>query len=244
MENANLNGEIVSPRNIDEMDDEAFEAYIKSAEEGEVQADTNSGTAEPASETPYMSFDTKEALQEFQDRTIGNRLREIREMGERDRERITNLCELAKQRYQTSDGDEAVALLTSELTAKNAENAGMSAEQYSFMNEIRSLRSEATYRKRVNEIQEDWKRQETALKNIVPEFDLDKAFSNPEFYSAVVENHMSIAEAYPVLKQSRPSYNISEIGNLTNGVSGYIKRDVASMSDREFDEYIKKIKNS
>ena len=237
MENAKINGENVSPQEINEMDDEQFAAYIKSAKDGEVQAD--SGSAEPAENAaPYMSFDTKEALQEYQDKTIGNRLREIRESGER----LSGVCELAKQRYNTGDSDEAIALLAKELTEKNAGDAGMSAGQYELLNELRNIKSEADYQRRVDEIQNEWKRQESALKNIVPEFSLERAFENPEFYNAVVEKHMSVTEAYPILKDKQ--YSISEIGNLTSGVGGYIKRDVASMSDSEFDDYIKKIKNS
>ena len=110
------------------------------------------------------------------------------------------------------------------------------------MNELRALKSETDYQRRVDEIQNEWKKEEAALKNIVPNFSLEQAFENPDFYNAVVENHMSVTEAYPLLKSNR--YNISEIGNLTSGVGGYIKRDVLSMSDSEFDDYIKKIKNS
>ncbi len=237
MENAKINGEIVSPQNVDEMNDEQFDAYIKSAKDGEVQA--ASGTAGPAENAgPYMSFDTKEALQEYQDKTIGNRLREIRESGER----ISGVCELAKQRYNTDSGEVALNLLKKELAEKNAGEAGLSLGQYELMNELRALKSETDYQRRVDEIQNEWKKEEAALKNIVPNFSLEQAFENPDFYNAVVENHMSVTEAYPLLKSNR--YNISEIGNLTSGVGGYIKRDVLSMSDSEFDDYIKKIKNS
>ena len=237
MENAKINGEIVSPQNVDEMNDEQFDAYIKSAKDGEVQA--ASGTAEPAENAgPYMSFDTKEALQEYQDKTIGNRLREIRESGER----ISGVCELAKQRDNTDSGEVALNLLKKELAEKNAGEAGLSLGQYELMNELRALKSETDYQRRVDEIQNEWKKEEAALKNIVPNFSLEQAFENPDFYNAVVENHMSVTEAYPLLKSNR--YDISEIGNLTSGVGGYIKRDVLSMSDSEFDDYIKKIKNS
>lgn len=242
MENAKIQGEVVSPRQIDEMNDEQFEAYINSAKDGEVQADF-SGTTEPAANAenaPYMTFDTKEALQEYQNKTIGGRLREIREAAEKDRENISKLYSLAKQKYGVESDADAARMLMGELAEENAENAGLSMAQYSLMNELAAVRSEANYQKQVAQIQEDWKRQESALKNIIPTFSLEEAFENPDFYTAVVERHMSIAEAYPALKQ----HNISEIGNLTNGVSGYVRRDVSSMSDSEFDEYIKKIKNS
>ena len=136
----------------------------------------------------------------------------------------------------------ALNLLKKELAEKNAGEAGLSLGQYELMNELRALKSETDYQRRVDGIQNEWKKEEAALKNIVPNFSLEQAFENPDFYNAVVENHMSVTEAYPLLKSNR--YNISEIGNLTSGVGGYIRRDVLSMSDSEFDDYIKKIKNS
>lgn len=249
MENAGNNGEFVSPQSIDEMNDEEFEAYIKSAEDGSLpngnipngnlQSDKlsdgkSTDVAESADDAePYMSFATKEALQEYQDKTIGSRLREIRQ----SKEEIDGIYELAMQRYDTADKKEAMHMLQSELSAE----CDM-AEEYSASDKLRALQNEIGYQRRVNDIQNEWKRQASALKNIVPDFDLEQAFENRDFYNAVVENHMSITEAYPVLKKR--SYNISEIGNITSGVNGYIKRDIASMSDKEFDDYIKKIKNS
>lgn len=239
MENANHTGENVSPQNIDEMNDEEFEAYIKSAEDDNVTSVGNTGNADPAENAePYISFGTKEELQEYQDKTIGSRLREIRE----EKEKFGGLCELAKERYNTADEAEAMQKLKDELTGKNADNAGMSRGEYALMNELRLLKSETEYNKRVDAIRNEWKKQEAALKNIVPDFDLERAFENTDFYDAVVGRHMSITEAYPLLQKQ--SYSISEIGNLSGGVGGYIKQDVASMSDKEFDEYIKKIKNS
>lgn len=165
----NEKGEILSPQNIDEMNDEEFNRYIESAETGEYSPESPEGM-------PGKEF---------------------------------------------SDGR---------------------TELYSLMNELKRLQSENDYQRRVDDIQNEWRRQESILKNIVPDFDLETAFENPDFYEAVTENHMSITEAYPILK--RQKYNISEIGNLTSGVGGYVKRDVASMSDTEFDDYIKKIKNN
>lgn len=101
------------------------------------------------------------------------------------------------------------------------------------------------YSQRIGDIQNDWVRQSNALKQIIPDFDLEEAFANPDFYHAVVEEHKTLAEAYPLLKKKQqPRRAISEVGNLSNGVAGNIKHDVKTMSDKEFEEYIRKIKNS
>jgi len=219
----------ISQKKIGEMDDVAFEEYIESAKKGENEPKTNSGKAEPAddAEKVYMSFKTKEDLQEFQDKTIGKRLREIREAGERDSEQREKLSQLLKMRYGIDDKDKAMNMLLSELGEGN-----------------NKLETQPDYSKKVEEIQNEWLRQAEALKNIVPDFDLEKAFENPEFYKSVVEEQKSLAEAYPYIKKTAERQPIAEVGNLTNGVSGYITQDVKTMSDKEFEDYIKKIKNS
>ena len=246
MENQNAENqteEVVLPQNIEEMDEEAFDAYIQSAkqEDGEVQAEPNSGEAEPAKDDeenqPYMSFMTKEELQAYQDRTIGNRLKEIREAGVREKEEFARLSQLAKERYRTDNDMEAMTRLMEELNP-NPPQTNISA-----LHEIQRLRDEMNYQKQVEGIQTDWIRQGEALKKIVPDFDLESAFENPEFYRLVVEDHQSLAEAYPALQKKTGRRTISEIGNATNGVTGHINHDVKSMSDHEFDDYIKRIKN-
>lgn len=247
-ENANLEyEEVVSPQTIEEMDEEAFDAYIKSAKEsdGEVQAD-HPGEAEPAKDNaenePYMSFATKEELQEYQDRTIGSRLKEIRETGARERESLAQISQLAKARYETNDDFDAMARLMNELEVQQERGEG-SPDKLNVSHEMQKIRGELDYQRHVEDIQNDWIRQGEALKKIVPDFDLEAAFENSEFYRRVVEGQETIAEAYPILQKKPPRRAIPEIGNSTNGVAGHISHDVKSMSDHEFDDYIKRLKN-
>ena len=248
-ENAILNeGEVVSPQSVAQMDDDTFEAYIKSAKEadGEVQAESISGAAEPAEndEEVYISFKTKEELQEYQNRTIGDRLREIREASEKKDERLSEVFSLAKSLYDTDSQEDAIYLLERELKEKNAQKAGMTEGEYALLDELKGIRSEVNYQRQVEEIKRDWERQSEAIKHIDPDFDLQAAFENPRFYQSVVGEHKSLAEAYPLLRKRTQRQAINEVGNLTNGVSGSVRHDVKSMSDKEFDEYISRIKNS
>lgn len=248
-ENANYE-EVVSPQNIEEMNDEEFDAYIESAKDrdGEVQASPGSGAAELAEKSaedgPYMSFETKEELQEYQDRTIGRRLKEIREAGEREMRNIKGVLELAKQKYKTSDDTRAITRLFEELEEQNARREGLSKSGYRAARELRSLKDKVNYQRRVDAIRDEWTRQGEALRKIAPDFDLEKAFENPEFYTRVVDKRQTLAEAYSAIVKKPPRRSISEIGNLKNGVAGHISHDVRSMSDAEFENYIRKIKNS
>lgn len=133
------------------------------------------------------------------------------------------------------DNDEEYGVNPAEETRENDERL-FSAD------ELKALQNELNYQQRVADIQNEWKKQAAVIKNIVPDFDLETAFENSDFYDAVTEQRLSIAEAYPLLERQRR--NIAEIGSLSGGVGGYVRRDVASMSDEEFDDYIKKIKNS
>lgn len=104
--------------------------------------------------------------------------------------------------------------------------------------------SEMEFNRRVEEIQDDWRRQGDLIKGLDPSFDLEKAFQNPDFYDAVVNGGKTVVSAYTALNVKVPRRNISEIGNLTSGVCPSVSHDINSMSDREFDDYIRKIKNS
>lgn len=222
-------GEIVQPQRIEEMDADAFEAYIESVkhQEGEVQA-SQSGTAEPANNEPYMTFQTKEALQDYQNKTIGKRLQEIREHAEREQKKYEELLHLAQNRYQTSEPQEALDRLSDELQNQNEGH-----------------KNTAELEQMAQNIQEDWERQASALHKLVPDFSLVDAFFDPEFYRRVVEEHATIAEAYlSIQKKEAPQRTIREVGNATNGISGKVNTDVNSMSDREFEDYIKKIREN
>lgn len=224
-------GEAVQPQGIESMDAEAFEAYIESVknQDGEVQA-SQSGSAEPADNAPYMTFATKEDLQDYQNKTIGKRLQEIREHAEEEQKKYGDLLQLAQSRYQTSDEETALERLSAEL--KN---------NY----EGHKMQDSHALEQMAEDIQEDWERQASALHKLVPDFNLVDAFFNPEFYRKVVDEHASIAEAYlSIQKKEMPQRTIREVGNVTNGISGKVNTDVNSMSDREFEEYIQKIREN
>ena len=111
-------------------------------------------------------------------------------------------------------------------------------------NENFDLSQQAEYERRIEAIQSEWKRQGDMIKQLDSTFDIEEAFENPEFYDLVVNKGNSVTEAYSEVYAKRPRRSISEIGNLTNGVCPSANHDIKSMSDREFEEYIRKIKNS
>ena len=181
-------------------------------------------------------------------------------------ENLEALFAAAAKFYGISDRAELAALIARDLNAPESENeyptgfdmpqggAGYGMQQFNAGYGMQpnnmnygmgfGMQGSAGYSQRIGDIQNDWVRQSNALKQIIPDFDLETAFADPDFYRAVVDEHKTLAEAYPLLKKKQPRRAISEVGNLSNGVAGNIKHDVKTMSDKEFEEYIRKIKNS
>lgn len=225
-------------RKISSMNDEEFNKYINAAKN--------------ADNTPQQTDDVSGA-------NTGD-------------ENLEALFAAAAKFYGISDRAELAALIARDLNAPESENeyptgfdmpqggAGYGVQQFNAGYGMQpnsmgygmqpdgmgfGMQDGASYSQRIGDIQNDWVRQSNALKQIIPDFDLEEAFANPDFYRAVVEEHKTLAEAYPLLKKKQqPRRAISEVGNLSNGVAGNIKHDVKTMSDKEFEEYIRKIKNS
>lgn len=139
------------------------------------------------------------------------------------------LLDMAKKVYGIEDENELAKLVERDLEEFSDENDFSKADDYN---------------PRVEEIQNDWLRQGKVLESVIPGFKLEEAFANPDFVRCVAEENKTLIEAYAEIMKKRPRRAISEVGNLSNGIGGNIRHDVKSMSDSEFDEYIKKIKNS
>ena len=111
-------------------------------------------------------------------------------------------------------------------------------------NQFSDNQTQADFDRRVEEIQRRWELEGDMIKGVDPDFDLARAFENPEFYDRIVNQHETVMGAYTATYAKMPRRNISEVGNFTNGVCPSANHDIETMSDREFDDYIRKIKNS
>lgn len=297
--------EVVQPQDRAwEMSEEAFRDYIESAKNGEVQAagSTDSlqrerqdaqaaadGQEEGNGEAPrkslqneekpepFMQFATEAELQAYQNKTIGRRIREIRDQYAPAKEQLDRVYEIAREFYAVENGQDAVENLLQDLQRQAAQRQGVAVEEFAQRKALE--RDAAAWRKQrnaqmeqeqaVGRIYSDWERQAENLRQIVPEFDLQAAFQNQDFYQRVVDGGYSLSEAYMAVQwspkdgtrtgrrfsaqgapqpeggttrtaQRRP---ILEAGAQNMGVSGKIRQDVGAMSDQDFAAYIRRIQN-
>ena len=265
--------EVVSLPNIEDMTDEEFEEYIASAKDGEVQAEAAADSRSVAeveqektpaieqnqsedTKKPFMQFATQEELQQYQDKTIGKRIAQMREKYAPYKERSDRLAEIARSFYGTEDAEAAVENLMNDLTEQNANKAGQTLEQYErnlrLERDAKAYRDQQKQQEETERIQQEWTRQTERLKQIVPEFDMKTALENPDFYQKVVQEGYSLIEAYMLTNRKAEKANvqtapprvrraIQEVGAQKNGIGGNIKQDVKSMSDQQFDDYIRQI---
>lgn len=91
---------------------------------------------------------------------------------------------------------------------------------------------------------DQWLKEEAELKKSVPNFSLQQAFGNPQFKKLVITDGLSIADAYAKMnpeKEAEPPA-LDEIGRSASGAgNGASEHDIDSMSDEEFNKYIKRI---
>lgn len=214
-----------------EMSEEAFREYIESAKNGEVQAagSTDSlqkerqdaqaaadGQKEENGENPteslqneekpepFMQFATEAELQAYQDKTIGNRIRQLREQYAPAKEKLEQVFSVAKDFYAIEDQEEALKTLLTDLQAQSADKKGMPVEEMIRQQTLerdamayrKQQRAEQEQKQAVSQIYTDWERQAGHLRQIVPDFDLKTAFQNSEFYKKVVGGGYSLSEAY------------------------------------------------
>lgn len=216
--------EITEPqKTVDEMSDDEFLSYIKSAQDGNVEvqdktadkpsaqdeikdseedsSEGETGDADPASneDKPFKVFLTQTEYQSEFDRIIGERLKKSRE----SIETLEGLKRHALSFYGGDDGDTALRQLIEDLQQQNADKKGVSVEDYKQQSQdsmdAQKYREEQSRilseQERVTQIQQKWQTESEELKRIVPDFDFAKAMQNQAFYDSII-NGMSVTGAY------------------------------------------------
>lgn len=222
--------EITEPRkDVENMSDEEFLSYIKSAQNGDVEvqndsvkeekteaadeettpAEAKAGTEDAdsagAAEKPFKVFNTQEEYQGVIDGIIGERLKKSRE----GMESLERLKRYALNFYDTDDGDAALSQLMEDLQQQNADKHGVSMEEYERQTrdsiDAQKYREErervSNEQQRIAQIQQKWQNESEELKKIVPAFDFAKAMQNQTFYNGIVSG-MSVSTAYLAANKS------------------------------------------
>lgn len=265
-------GENAAPRiNTNEMSDEDFDAYLKSVKDGTVDNDTaNNDKAAAKNDTghtadsdtepdrareeakPFKTFQTQQDWQKTIDTIVGERLKSSRE----SKEQLDKIVQQAADFYGIEDSATAISQLIEDLRSQNADKSGVDVETYTKRQQdaidaqrYREQRqAEADKSKRINDIQNRWKQESEELRKVVPGFDFTKAMENQAFYDRIVDGQ-SVSMAYLACNtaqkaQEKPKRRaIEQNGNSKSGGTGQVFANPETMSDADFDTYIRRIRN-
>lgn len=89
-----------------------------------------------------------------------------------------------------------------------------------------------------------WQRDAKEIRHLVPEFDLNEAIKNPEFYDALAQGK-SVFEAYALINKTQepePRREIYQNGQRARRGTGGSVVNPAKMSREDFKKYIERIK--
>lgn len=248
-------GEAVQPQ-PHELADTEFDEYIEKLKSGEtpdapkneIQTEAEHESAEkPEENKAYRTFETQEEFQRFMDDTISKRLRNHKET----EKRYSDLERRAKSIY---GGENALEQLLENAQRQAAEESGKSEEEFA---ELLSLRRDAeklremeqrqkNVEQAIEEKQKEWLSDSEKLREVIPDFDFDKAMENDGFRDNILKG-MSVAASYismtknpPKTEERKPVFEVGA-GSGKTGSMGAI--NPLNMSDKDFSDYIERIKN-
>ena len=251
--------------NIDDMTDEEFFKYLETAQTEEADEPKTVNMSEAAEQTaenaddvpdsekdgvektdaPFKVYRSQEEWQSEIDGIIGKRLKSNREQTES----YNKILSIAEDFYGKENALEG---LIKDLRAQAAEKRSISPEEYTKRIELEEkarLYDEqtalaATQQKQA-EMLRSWQTQSEELRKTVPEFDFEKALTDTEFYDRIVKGY-SVADAYNLTKKAAAPVQVGKrkpvaqgaLYSQAGGSQGEI--DVSKMTDKEFDDYLKK----
>ena len=251
--------------NIDDMTDEEFFKYLETAQTEETDepkrvnmSEVAEQTAEDTADTPdsekdgaekasapFKVYRSQEEWQSEIDGIIGKRLKSNREQTES----YNKILSIAEDFYGKENALEG---LIKDLRAQAAEKRSISPDEYAKRIELEEkarLYDEQTALAEAQQKQaqtlRSWQTQSEELRKTVPDFDFEKALADTEFYDRIVKGY-SVADAYNLTKKTAPSVPVSKrkpvkqgaLYSQAGGSQGEI--DVSKMTDKEFDDYLKK----
>ncbi len=248
------NAEVVSPQ---EFSDEEFDDYIDGVkngtevptrEEANPQAEEEEEKQEEEKHEPYRSFETEEEFRGFVQKVISDRFRNSKEAEYED------LGRKAQVIFGGESPKEGLNNMLTEFGKQKAEEIGIEPEEYE--RDMRDRADAEAYRRQIAEaaerekavasIQNEWIKDSENLKKAVPDFDFAKAMENDKFRELVLGG-ASVSAAYITLMHTSPQEGaakkvIREVGASSPGVRESEKQAPMSMTDAEFDRYIKSIR--
>lgn len=250
----NDGAEVAHPQgnlDVSEMTDEQFLEYIDRARDGSTEennivqeeapsgAENASGGNEPE---PFMVFNSQEDYQNHFNERLDKRFKNVKQNRE-----LEEVLQVARGLYDTDDDGALLRRVKQDMLNAAAASEGKAPEE--LQGEIELKQKAAAFDKMreaedgKNRIVEKWNEESERLKQQIPEFDLEKALENPDFYKGIVSGK-SVAESYISAflgnKKQSPIRTITQNAASTTGPSS-ARRDPSQLSDEDFMKYIKKI---
>ena len=251
--------------NIDDMTDEEFFKYLETAQTDEADEPKPVNMSETAEQTaentddvpkdeknvanedaaPFKVYRSQEEWQSEIDGIIGKRLKSNRIQTEN----YNKILSIAEDFYGKENALEG---LMKDLRAQAAEKRSISPDEYAERIELEQKARLYEEQAAIAQAQEkqaqtlrSWQTQSEELRKTVPDFDFEKELSNKEFYDRIVKGY-SVADAYNLTKKTAPPVPVSKrkpvaqgaLYSQAGGSQGEI--DISKMSDKEFDDYLKK----
>lgn len=242
-------------RGVSKMTDADFSEYISKVSNGlmeEPSRPTPAGGAEgmaadepKTDEKPFRTFATKEEYQNDLNERFNSRYRVKKE----NEEAVSELKNMAHEVYgEDLKLSEIISRVKKELIESGASQANKEPSEYEEELQIK-LKAKAyediqNRQKEQSEVLGRWQREASELKAMVPDFDLERAMNNPDFYQSMVAGK-SVAQSYiNAFANKKPKERtISQNAAKSSQMGSTAKKDPSTMSDAEFRAYIDKIKN-
>lgn len=192
------------------------------------------------------------------DRIIQKRLAE---RNHNDRTALKEFDALGEEavRFYGGTRESAIAQMLKDLRQQNADTLGVDEERYSDMREVEKKAqlydeqqtAEQKKQEEIAAIQKRWQTQTEEIREIVPDFDFNKAMKNKTFYDAImagksVQAAFMTANKQTVTKQQQektPRKGIMQNAAAAASAGAKADFDPISASDADFNDYIRKIKN-
>lgn len=232
-------------KNTAEMSDEEFLEYINSlgaAADDEEEVIDEGAEGETAADNDVEAEGTEEAIEESGTEEEGASESEITE-AEKDTPADSasgKLLSYARSKFpEAASDDEAASMLLASLDTREEPAGEPMPADGGAPGAVEARPGGDTDR-----IMSEWRAQEKALKGIVPNFNLQQAFANPQFKKLVVEQGMDVIDAYRAMNPQKEAEGpaLDEIGRSASGAAaGTASQDISKVSDEEFDKYIKRI---
>ena len=253
------NGVTAESAEPQDMSDDDFEGYLDNLmngseptrEEKEQPEDAKEEPEkeEPENPKPFKSFATQKEYQAEIDRIFSKRHKDYNDLKEKN----NNLVEKIKEFYEADDEKTALELFDNQILQQKAESEGVTAEEYKKKSTIAAkAKAYDDIQAKNAEVETQRKRlftEESNIKSSNPAFDLRKMYAtDPAFksdldqsgsaYANYVNRKSNPSEKPPAAKKKR---DFTESGSNPSASAGRVSTSPADLSDKDFEDYIKKI---